>query len=121
MRGRLVLAAAALAAIALIAFELARGGASYGESRLHDPCQPRADASWLLRGLDDAACRRHETREELLLDAADSPLGGIAQVVPNLKANVETWLAHALAGTTARGATLLEEQLFRLLDSLFTL
>ena len=91
MRGRLVLAAAALAAIALIAFELARGGASYGESRLHDPCQPRADASWLLRGLDDAACRRHETRVELLLDAADSPLGGIAQVVPNLKANVETW------------------------------
>ena len=40
---------------------------------------------------------------------------GIAQRLP-------AWLPllHALAGTKARGATLLEEQLFRLLDSLFT-
>ena len=119
-RGAVALALALAAAVALVALELARGGGSYGEARLHDPCLTRAGASWVLRGLDAAACRRGESREELLLDAADSPIGGIATAVPDLKAKIENWLEHALAGTSARGIDLLEQQLYALLDQLFT-
>lgn len=118
-----MLAAGAAGAAALIAFELARSGAGYGETRLHDPCLPRAGTSTVLRGLDAVACRRGESREQLLLDAADSPLGNVAASVPNLKDIVERWLEQALEGRKAHGgkgaAGELEEQAFRVLDELF--
>lgn len=118
-RGPLVLLAAAVAAAALIAVELSRGSASYGEVRLHDPCLPRAGASFVLRGMDAVACRRDETREQLLLDAADSPLGAVAASVPDLKSTVERWLVASLQGLDAKGASETEQQAFSVLDALF--
>jgi hypothetical protein len=122
-RGALALAAGAAGATALIAFELARGGAGYGEARLHDPCLPRTGASTVLRGVDAIACKRGESREQFLLDAADSPLGNVAASVPNLRDIVERWLEQALEGRKAHGgkgaAGELAEQAFRVLDELF--
>lgn len=122
-RGAVVLVAAAAAAAALIALELARGGAGYGETRLHDPCLPRTGSTWVLRGLDAVACRRGETREQLLLDAADSPIGTLAVQTAELRQTVERWLEEALQGRQAQGgsgkAGELQEQAFRLLDQLF--
>ena len=118
-RGPLVLATAAAAAVALVALELARGGASHGQVRLHDPCLPRAGSGFVLKGLDAAACLRDESREELLLDAADSPLGAVATAVPDLKATIERWLETALQGRRAHGSTAVEEQAFRVMDALF--
>lgn len=117
--GPLVLAAAGAGAVALVVVELARGGAGYGSFRLHDPCRPRVGDSFVLRGLDAAACRRGESREELLLSAADSPLGGIAAAVPDLKRTVEHWLEEALQARRGGGATALEKQAFEVLDQLF--
>lgn len=119
--GPFVLAVACIGAVVLIALELARGGAGHGETQLHDPCLPRPGASFVLRGLDAAACRAGESREELLLEAADSPLGGIAAAVPDLRTTIEKWLAAALEGRDAEAdaANELERTIFRLLDDLF--
>lgn len=124
-RGPLVLAAAGAGAAALIALELARGGAGYGETRLHDPCTPRtagasAGAGLVLRGLDPLACGLGVTREELLLNAADSPLGSIAAGVPNLRRSLEHWLEQSLAGRRPlRPADGAERAIFRALDQLY--
>jgi hypothetical protein len=71
------LALLGLAAIALLAIEVAKGGPSYGQSTAVDPCQARApypgegfDATLqrvVLDGLDAAACKLGTTREELVL------------------------------------------------------
>ena len=118
-RGPLILAGVRIGAVGLIALELVQGGASYGSFRLHDPCRPRSGDSFVLRGLDAAACRRGESREELLLSAADSPLGGIASAVPDLKRTVEHWLEEARQARRGGGASPLEKQAFAVLDQLF--
>lgn len=117
--GVVAMAAACTAAVVLIALELARGGAGHGEMQLHDPCLPRPGASFVLRGLDAAACTAGESREELLLEAADSPLGGLATAVPDLRVTIEKWLAAALESREPDAATELERTIFRLLDDLF--
>ena len=119
-RGPLVLAIAVAAAAALIAVELTHGSPGYGEVRLHDPCAPRPGASFALRGLDAVACRRGESREELLLDAADSPLGGLAASLPDLRSSIEHWLERSLAGLGVdRRASAFEQEVFQALDQLF--
>ena len=75
--GWVAFALLALAAVALLAIELAKGGLSYGESTVADPCEARApypgegfDATLqrvVLDGLDAAACKLGATREELVL------------------------------------------------------
>ena len=110
---------AAAGAVALIALELAKGAAGYGEARLHDPCSPRAGDAFVLKGMDAVACARGESREQLLLDAADSPIGNVATSVPDLKQTIERWLEAALEGQQAHSAKALEEQTFRVLDGLF--
>ena len=120
-RGPLLLGCAVAGAAALIALELARGGGGYGEIRLHDPCTPRQGTSYALRGLDAIACRRGESREQLLLDAADSPLGGIATSLPDLSSAIEHWLEGALESRgPGPGASAFERAVFNALDDLFT-
>ena len=119
-RGPVVLAIAIAAAAALLAVELTHGAPGYGETRLHDPCTPRLGASTVLRGLDAVACRRGESREQLLLDAADSPLGGLATSLPDLRASIERWLERSLQGLGPEGvASAFEHEVFRALDQLF--
>jgi hypothetical protein len=75
--GWVALALLGLAAVALLAIELAKGGLSYGESTTADPCEARApypgegfDATLqrvVLDGLDAAACGLGATREEIVL------------------------------------------------------
>ena len=119
-RGPVVLAIAVAAATALLAVELTHGSPGYGKIRLHDPCAPRPGASYVLRGLDAVACRRGESREELLLDAADSPLGGLAASLPDLRFSIEHWLERSLQGLGPEGgASAFERAVFRALDQLF--
>lgn len=119
-RGPVVLALAGAAAAALLAVELTHGAPGYGQTRLHDPCLPRPGASTVLRGLDAVACRRDESREQLLLDAADSPLGGLATSLPDLRATIEHWLERSLQGLGPEGsASAFERQVFQALDQLF--
>jgi hypothetical protein len=76
-RGWVTLALLGVAAVALLAIELAKGGLSYGRSMAADPCEARApypgkgfDATLqrvVLDGLDGAACKLGTTREELIL------------------------------------------------------
>lgn len=78
---RLLLAALAAAAIALIAVELGMGGIGFGGPHLTDPCSAEphvheggilgsVDAAvqrFALSGLNGAACSLHTSREELVL------------------------------------------------------
>jgi hypothetical protein len=71
------IAAILLAAVALVAIELARGALDYGEGASRDPCTATTTFSGdgldatvqriVLRGLDGAACELETTREELVL------------------------------------------------------
>ncbi len=80
IRGVAVVAAALLAVGALLASELLAGGRSYGSGALHNPCRPRhvlpgntADRTVqrnVMRALDYAACRSHQSREDLVLGLA---------------------------------------------------
>jgi hypothetical protein len=83
-QGLLALAALGVAAAVLIAIELASGALDYGESKVDDPCVPRATFPGegfeatiqriVLDGLDGAACELNTTREELVL-SIDPELG----------------------------------------------
>jgi len=76
-RGKLVLFALALAAVALVCGELAAGAIHFGEAKLADPCTSKpafagggidgAVQRFALSGLNGAACDLHTTREELVL------------------------------------------------------
>jgi hypothetical protein len=68
-----------VAAATLLLVEFGLGAASYGSSRLADPCRPRAFAGSgldatvqrvVLDGIDGAACRLGTSREELVLSLA---------------------------------------------------
>jgi hypothetical protein len=77
-----------LAAVALLALELALGALSVGETYLADPCTARpafegggidgAVQRFALSGLDGAACELHTTREELVLSFV--PASGVEPV-----------------------------------------
>lgn len=84
MRGRVLIAAATVASLALVLVSLALGGASYEPQPVRDPCQPRAWRSpssldeiaqqITLSALDGAACDLHVSRETLVLALA-TPAG----------------------------------------------
>ncbi len=75
-----VVLATLLAVAALLGSELAASGRGYGSGRLHDPCRARhvlagdtADRAvqrTVMRALDYAACKSHQSREELVLGLA---------------------------------------------------
>jgi hypothetical protein len=83
-----ILAALGVAAVTLLAIELAQGGASYGNLDLEDPCAERTvlpgegfDATMqriVLDGLDGAACELGTTREELVI-AFDPDFGAVVE------------------------------------------
>ncbi len=83
-QGLLALGALGLAAVVLIAAELANGALDYGESTIADPCEAREPFPGdgfeatvqriVLDGLDGAACELNTTREELVL-SVDPDLG----------------------------------------------
>ena len=87
-RGRLTLAALAVAAASLIVIELALGALSFGEPRLADPCTSKpafagggidgAVQRFALSGLNGAACELHTTREEFVLSFV--PSAGTKQI-----------------------------------------
>ncbi len=86
--GKLVLAALAASAAALIVIELALGALSFGEPRLADPCTSKpgfkgggidgAVQRFALSGLNGAACELHTTREEFVLSFV--PSAGARQI-----------------------------------------
>lgn len=83
---KLVLAALAAAAAALIAVELGMGAIGFGEANLANPCTTKPHLSeggffgsidaavqrFGLSGLNGAACSLHTTREELVLSFSPS-------------------------------------------------
>jgi hypothetical protein len=81
-RGRIVVVVLGVAAVALIALELALGAWSYGRPQLADPCTTKAVATgggidatvqrFARATLDGAACQLHTTREELVLSFVPS-------------------------------------------------
>ena len=87
-RGRLTLAALAVAAASLIVIELALGALRFGEPRLADPCTSKpafagggidgAVQRFALSGLNGAACELHTTREEFVLSFV--PSAGTKQI-----------------------------------------
>ena len=87
-RGRIVLGVLGIAAVGLIALELALGALSYGRPHLADPCTTKAVSTgggidavvqhFALATLDGAACQLHTTREELVLSFV--PSAGIKRI-----------------------------------------
>ena len=79
-RGRFLIAAAVVAALALVVTSLALGGSSYEPDRVQDPCDPRPwrdpetleqrAEQFTLSALDGAACELQVTRETLALALA---------------------------------------------------
>jgi hypothetical protein len=104
---RLILAALAAAA-ALVVAELATGGLGYGGEHVRDPCKPRPALAGggldrtgqrvVLRGLDVAACRVRETREQLVLDLAQKgvDIGDLAKRLEGRLGGVLDWIAGTL-------------------------
>jgi len=109
--GLLALAALGLAAVILIAVELARGGASYGSVATEHPCAQRAafqggglDATVqriVLDGLDGAACRLGTTREQLVLSFSGT--GPTRWSRKTIERAVRAGLLHAVDQAQARG------------------
>jgi hypothetical protein len=113
-RGRAlaVLVALGLAAVTLLAFELADGALDYGERTSQDPCTARVafrgeglDASLqriALDGLNGAACRLGTTREELVL-AFDPSLGEARWDRATIERAVRAGLLRAIDESEDRG------------------
>ncbi len=119
-RGRLLLAALAVAALSLIVVELALGALSFGHPRLADPCTARpgpagggidgAVQRFARATLDGAACRLHTTREELVLSfvpaAGTKRIRWSKQTIDQaLRAGLDR-AAHNLAGNGLAGQAL---------------
>ncbi|MFN2469109.1 MAG: hypothetical protein ABR521_13390 [Gaiellaceae bacterium] len=116
-----LLGAILLAAAGLLAAELAAGALGHGAGTLHDPCTPRRAATgpggdrtaqrFVLRGLDEVACRTGRSREQLVLDLADRGID-VVEAIERLQSRLEDWrerleeilggLARAPSEPTAR-------------------
>ena len=103
-----------LAAVVLIAVELANGALDYGESNVADPCvqrQPYPGEGFeatiqriVLDGLDGAACELNTTREELVL-SVDPELGRDVEWDDQaLERAVRAGLLESIAEAEARGS-----------------
>jgi len=97
MRRAAGLAAVLVAAAVLLVAELGAGGLDYGSGKLHDPCRPRpalegvaGGQRWVLRGLDEIACRSGRSREQLVLELADRGVD-VAELVGRLQGRLEDW------------------------------
>ncbi len=95
-RGSL-LAAILLAAFVLLLAELGAGGLGYGAGTLHNPCQPRPalegvgdSQRFVLRGLDEIACRSGRSREQLVLELAERGVD-VAELIERLQNRLEDW------------------------------
>ena len=113
-QGLLALAALGLAAVVLIAVELANGALDYGESNVADPCVQREPYPGegfeatiqriVLDGLDGAACELNTTREELVL-SVDPELGRDVEWDDEaLERAVRAGLLESIAEAEARGS-----------------
>jgi hypothetical protein len=111
-QGLLALGALGLAAAVLIVIELANGALDYGESKVADPCVPRATFPGegfqdtiqriVLDGLDGAACELNTTREELVL-SLDPDLGrNVEWDRETLERAVRAGLLESIADAEAR-------------------
>ena len=111
-QGLLALSALGLAAAVLIVIELANGALDYGESKVADPCVPRATFPGegfqdtiqriVLDGLDGAACELNTTREELVL-SLDPDLGrNVDWDRETLERAVRAGLLESIADAEAR-------------------
>jgi hypothetical protein len=111
-QGLLALGALGLAAAVLIVVELANGALDYGESKVADPCVPRATFPGegfqdtiqriVLDGLDGAACELNTTREELVL-SLDPDLGrNVEWDRETLERAVRAGLLESIADAEAR-------------------
>jgi hypothetical protein len=119
-RGRVVLAALAAAAVALITVELALGAVSFGSPRLADPCTASAGPGgggidgavqrFARATLDGAACELHTTREELVLSfvpaAGTKRIRWTKQTIDRALRAGLTRAAHQVAGNGIAGAVL---------------
>ncbi|MET1010505.1 MAG: hypothetical protein ABWY96_10690 [Gaiellaceae bacterium] len=111
-QGLLALSALGLVAAVLIVIELANGALDYGESKVADPCVPRATFPGegfqdtiqriVLDGLDGAACDLNTTREELVL-SLDPDLGrNVEWDRETLERAVRAGLLESIADAEAR-------------------
>jgi hypothetical protein len=88
-----------VAAVALLAAELGAGALSFGEPKLHDPCEPRPNVTGSVlqdlayRGVDRLACTIGTTREQLVLDLAET-----AKRISDTREEAEDLLERALGG-----------------------
>jgi hypothetical protein len=118
--GRLLLAALCVAALSLIAIELALGAPSFGRPRLADPCTTHpgpagggidgAVQRFARATLDGAACELHTTREQLVLSfvpaAGTGSIRWSKQTIDRaLRAGLDR-AAHNLAGNGFAGQAL---------------
>ncbi len=107
-----ILAGLLVAAVTLIAVELAKGAAG-GGSAVASPCSPRApfpgsgiDATIqriVLDGLDNAACRLHTTREELTLSLGPDSGAGRRWDQHTIEVAVRAGMLHAVDEAVRRG------------------
>ena len=89
-----------LVAGALLVAELGAGGLGYGGGTLHDPCRPRVTAGgaraeeaaqrYVLRALDELACRTGKSREELVLELADRGID-VVDAIRRLEDTIDDW------------------------------
>jgi hypothetical protein len=119
-RGKIVLAALAVAAVALIAIELSLGAKSFGQPQLANPCTASAGPSggglggaverFARATLDGAACELRTTREELVLSfvpsAGTKRIQWSQQTIDRALQAGLTRAAHNLAGNGLLGGAL---------------
>jgi hypothetical protein len=124
-RGYAVLVALAVAAAALITFELAAGALGFGERLARDPCTARPGVPGrgvdptlqriVLDGLDGAACKLGTTREELVLSFDEDSRADVPWTREALEDALRAGLLEAIDRAEERGgigsleARLLEE------------
>jgi hypothetical protein len=111
--GYAALAALLVAAVVLLAVELANGALDYGESTVADPCQPREpypgdgfDATLqriALDGLDGAACELETSREELVLSFDPLPGQELEWDRETIERAVRSGLLEAVDDAEERG------------------
>lgn len=114
-RGRIAVAALAVAAVALLVAELGLGALSFGRTRLADPCTAKPAFSgggldgavqrFALSGLNGAACRLGTSREELVLSLAPSVKTKVRWNRATIDAALRAGLDRAAKDTAGGGLT----------------